>query len=223
MGWPDLKEKISDQTQSLFENIFNFLLQFQFIDQQQIYLESKSSFFLHFFFYRFFYFLILEGIEGIRSWWVFELIHLKLKKRFEYHFVEERETNKIEKPERMYNDVIENLNRYRDFFEGRIQKILNENEFPFHKINAFQQFLTQYLYLINQKIKLDLPLLILNENLFLNYLNESIHFFSDLLFLFPFLSSSHSSLSPLYLFTQDPTLSKLWINAEINCKKFFFF
>ncbi|XP_077018301.1 RAD50-interacting protein 1 isoform X3 [Tamandua tetradactyla] len=100
-----------------------------------------------------------------------------LQKRFRYHFRGNRQTNLISKPEWYLAQVLMWIGNHTQFLDEKIQPILNKIGSP---VNARLDFSRGLMMLVLEKLAIDIPSLLYDDNLFCHLVDEVLLFEREL-------------------------------------------
>ncbi|KAL4068308.1 TIP-1 family-domain-containing protein [Scleroderma yunnanense] len=98
--------------------------------------------------------------------------------RFKYHFDGERETNQLDKPEWYLTHIANVAHDHRPFMEGVVQRLLVGTRFQ--NVNAWYQYTTLLLGILDRKIKRSMPKLVDHPALLAHTIYQALIFDSTL-------------------------------------------
>ncbi|KAH9508475.1 RAD50-interacting protein 1 [Bulinus truncatus] len=107
-----------------------------------------------------------------------ELMLKPLRKRFQYHFYGQRQTNNSDKPEWYLTQVLTWIRDHSDFLERNIQPVLDESGKA--NICARTELIRGLVMLVMEKIGQDLPELVYDEANFSHLIDEVLLFDSEI-------------------------------------------
>ena len=148
--------------------------------------------------------------------WVLRPLFSPIISRFTFHFMEESDTNRIDKPEWAFSFIGNTISDHAEFFLVYIQPWINlesKTVVP----DAKNLFIKQLVQLIEGKLLNDMPeLLTKYQNLYCHTLNECVKL--DTL-LFDVHNYPRGSKSPLESFAYNEELLSSWIKIEFHGKE----
>ena len=264
IGWPQFDLKVKQTLKDEFSSLFLLLLELDLstsqlqqkgreekVEEEKISQNSKR-----------------EDLVEERRYWVFELMNVEFRKKFNFHFERKNSSlNNLKKPEWLFNLLLEWIKLASPFFSNLVQPLLlqfytklynqtkgsegeesvsvnknmenvnvsmdmvnvnvgmnmvnvnvNEKQVKvLREVVGKEEWMREVVLMLNDKLEEVLELVGGEESLFCGFLNETIHFCTDL-------SLAHSyrfSLfeSPLSVFSNPPYLY-IWLQIEKNCNSF---
>ncbi|XP_023018934.2 RAD50-interacting protein 1-like [Leptinotarsa decemlineata] len=131
-----------------------------------------------------------------------------LRKRFIYHFYGARQTNRLDKPEWYFTQILTWVRDHRDFVDKYIQPVLEK--LGLHYTNAKLELIRGLVQLAVEKLHSDLPNLQFDDFTFSHSIDEALGFDRELRETYEYPSNQPSILAVL---TQAPVFVK-WIAME---------
>ncbi|KAG5869846.1 hypothetical protein JTB14_009008 [Gonioctena quinquepunctata] len=131
-----------------------------------------------------------------------------LRKRFNYHFYGARQTNRVDKPEWYFTQILTWIRDHRDFVEKYIQPVLEK--LGFHHTDAKLEFIRGLVQIAVEKLHCDLPNLQYDDFTFSHSIDEALGFNRELRETYDYPSGQPSILAVL---TQAQVFVK-WIAME---------
>ncbi|KAL7747817.1 hypothetical protein RI367_006752 [Sorochytrium milnesiophthora] len=148
-----------------------------------------------------------------------------LRKRFRYHFLGKRATNRLEKPEWWVQTLLNNYSEHKRFFETQVQDLLDEAQL--HYLDA-RMLLTSELKSIGwEKLTADMPTLA-NHPHHLSHTVSQLLFFDSEICKDHYLSieetdlDAHSPIGSILITSQLSQTSEwwqMWLDAELQIAK----
>jgi len=132
-----------------------------------------------------------------------------LLKRFTYHFSGNRPTNRRDKPEWYFRQVLQWINDHYKFIENNVQPIYEPN-------NALEEFSRALVHLAVEKLVKDSPVLLEDDVLLAHTIGEVLSFESELRAHCDYPPSQPSAL----LVLTQPQFFTRWISLERACIRF---
>ncbi|KAM7441469.1 RAD50-interacting protein 1 [Porites harrisoni] len=132
------------------------------------------------------------------------------RKRFNFHFYGNKQTNNLEKPEWYFTQVLNWIKNHSDFLQHTIQPILERTEFG--SIDAKTEFIAGLLKVVVQKLEHSIPQIIDDDILFSHFIDELLLFNKELGLAHNYHSTEHGCLHAL---TTDSCLAR-WLELERN-------
>ncbi|KAI0032485.1 TIP-1 family-domain-containing protein [Vararia minispora EC-137] len=149
---------VSEPDRATFVKAFRRLLEFQTIGQK-----------IH---------LADEKIDANGALYAIQALVLPVAQRFKYHFEGTRQTNKLDKPEWYFTNILNVSHEHRSFLEQIIQVLLAPS--PFKEIDAWREFTINLLPLLSRRIKRTMPLLLPHPPLLAHTIYQALAFDSSL-------------------------------------------
>ncbi|KAF8446227.1 TIP-1 family-domain-containing protein [Boletus edulis BED1] len=113
-----------------------------------------------------------EGLYPLQA-----LVH-PVALRFKYHFDSERETSRLDKPEWYFTHIANVAHDHRPFMEGVMQRLISGSKFQ--DVNAWHNYTTLLLPILERKLKRSVPLLLTRPALLAHTVYQSLIFDSSL-------------------------------------------
>ncbi|XP_050299116.1 RAD50-interacting protein 1 [Anthonomus grandis grandis] len=137
-----------------------------------------------------------------------QLLIEPLKKRFMYHFYGNRKTNRPDKPEWYFTQILTWVRDHQDYVGTWIQPVIDK--FGLHHLDAKSDFIRSLVLLAAEKLNLELPELQYDDYLFSHSIDEALGFDKELRDVYNYPSNQPSIVAVL---TQAPVLVK-WLLME---------
>ena len=155
-----------------------------------------------------------NSLDNEHPVYVFELLCMPMRIPFRYHFSGNRKTNRIDKPEWIYNYVKEIIEQYIPFIVSVIQPIVDDC--GLHDVDALNEFIRALLPLVKDKLLSSRQELITDENILSHLINETIKFDDYLISQYSFDTvESLEWLGITDFILSDMGLYQLWAKGEI--------
>ncbi|KAF9243838.1 TIP-1 family-domain-containing protein [Melanogaster broomeanus] len=157
LKWPATVDYLaaSKEDRTAFESAFSDLLRLQEIGQSLYSLAREN-----------------EGIYPLQA------LVQPVALRFKYHFDAERETNRLDKPEWYFTHIANVAHDHRPFMESIIQGLLSNSKFQ--HVNAWPNYITLLLPILERKLKRSVPLLLTHPALLAHTVYQSLVFDTSL-------------------------------------------
>lgn len=137
-----------------------------------------------------------------------QLLLNPLQKRFKYHFCSKKETNKLEKPEWFFTQVLIWIRDHSTFLDQKIQPILDKADC---NIDSRIEFMRGLVQLVVEKLNTNVEEILYDDVLLSHTIDEALQFDRELLALgYPMHYPNCISV-----LTEDPHFTR-WINMERN-------
>ncbi|XP_074095130.1 RAD50 interactor 1 [Cotesia typhae] len=136
------------------------------------------------------------------------LLVLPLRQRFIFHFSGNKKTNRRDKPEWYFTQIISWIRDHESWIEKNVQPVFNSSEFSY--INAKVEFMRALVKLAVEKLQTDLPVVQYDDALFAHLVDEALAFERDLRENLFYPPNQPATVSVL---TQAQSFVK-WINME---------
>ncbi|KIJ68701.1 hypothetical protein HYDPIDRAFT_173364 [Hydnomerulius pinastri MD-312] len=155
LKWPTAVDYLaaSKEDRAAFESAFADLLRLQEIGES---LQAQES----------------EGLYPLQA------LVQPVALRFKYHFDGERETNRLDKPEWYFTHIANVAHDHRPFMEGVVQRLFSSSKF--HNVNAWHNYTTLLLPILERKLKRSIPLLLDHSALLAHTVYQSLVFDTSL-------------------------------------------
>lgn len=134
-----------------------------------------------------------------------------LRKRFVYHFMGSRQTNRADKPEWFFTQVLTWIKDHQDFVEKNIQPLYDK--FGRKNVVAKIELMKGLVQIVVEKLHFELPHLHYDDSLFSHCVDEALGFDKELKTGFGYPSTEPGVIEVL---TQAQIFVK-WINMEKRC------
>ncbi|XP_074606073.1 RAD50-interacting protein 1-like isoform X2 [Acropora palmata] len=132
------------------------------------------------------------------------------RKRFNFHFYGNKQTNNLEKPEWYFTQVLNWIKNHSDFLQHTIQPILQRTDFK--SVDAKAEFISGLLKIVEKKLEKSIPLVLDDDNLFSHLIDELLLFNKELHLNHHYNSIEHNCL---HILTTDACLQR-WVELERN-------
>ncbi|KAF9229614.1 hypothetical protein BS17DRAFT_805254 [Gyrodon lividus] len=117
----------------------------------------------------------VQGNEGL---YPLQALAQPVALRFKYHFDAERETNRLDKPEWYFTHIANVVHDHRPFMESVVQRLLSSSKFQ--HVNAWHNYTTLLLPILERKLKRSVPLLLTHPALLAHTVYQSLVFDTSL-------------------------------------------
>lgn len=121
---------------------------------------------------------VKDTIEDTSLLLPMQLMLQPLQKRFIFHFMGKKATNRIDKPEWYFTQILTWISDHTFFIERSVQPLL-EREMMF-QINARNQMMKGLVRLAIMRLKTDLPIMLSNDRIFSHTIDEILLFSQEL-------------------------------------------
>ena len=140
------------------------------------------------------------------------LLFRPLKQRFIHHFTGTKQTNRRDKPEWFFTQVLTWIKDHSEWVEKMVQPIANTAGFD--KINVKVEFTRALVQLAVEKLNSELSIVQYDDALFAHIVDEALGFERELRdsLLYP-----STQPATVFVLTQGPIFTK-WITMEKKCK-----
>ncbi|KIK99787.1 hypothetical protein PAXRUDRAFT_822405 [Paxillus rubicundulus Ve08.2h10] len=157
LEWPSAVDYLaaSKEDRTAFESAFSDLLRLQEIGQS-LYLSAQED----------------EGLYPLQA------LVQPVALRFKYHFDAERETNRLDKPEWYFTHIVNVAHDHRPFMENIVQRLVSSSKFQ--QVNAWHNYTTLLLPILERKLKRSIPLLLTHPALLAHTVYQSLVFDTSL-------------------------------------------
>ncbi|KAG4301221.1 hypothetical protein PCK1_002531 [Pneumocystis canis] len=135
--------------------------------------------------------------------------------QFQYHFMEKRKTNRIDKPEWFYTYILDTISSFVNFFSTKIQNIINET--PGCNRNSLNEFITALLKILKRKIQTSIKFFLMDVHIFSHFIHETIKFDNALQQNFGYLPYNGQWDGIIHIVLGNPQTFMTWVELE---KKF---
>ncbi|XP_034939158.1 RAD50-interacting protein 1 [Chelonus insularis] len=131
-----------------------------------------------------------------------------LRQRFIYHFTGNKQTNRRDKPEWFFTQILTWIKDHEQWIEKNVQPVINLTEFSY--INARVEFMRALVQLAVEKLHSELPIIQYDDDQFAHLVDEALGFERELResLLYP-----SNQPAVIVVLTQAQTFVK-WINME---------
>ncbi|KAG7098927.1 hypothetical protein E1B28_000822 [Marasmius oreades] len=99
--------------------------------------------------------------------------------RFKYHFEDDRQTNRPDKPEWYFTHILNVIHDHRSFMEGTVQALVSASGYT--ALNAWHEFTVLVLPLLSRKLRRTVPLLLPHTSLFAHTIYQTLSFDASLI------------------------------------------
>nr|CAI5822245.1 unnamed protein product [Callosobruchus analis] len=137
-----------------------------------------------------------------------QLLLESLRKRFIYHFYGTRQTNRVDKPEWYFTQILTWIRDHKDFVEQYIQPVVEK--LGLHHIDAKLELMRGLVQIAVEKLNSDIPNIQYDDYTFSHTVDEALGFDKELRETYDYPSNQPSILSVL---TQGHVFIK-WLNME---------
>ncbi|XP_044732584.1 RAD50-interacting protein 1 [Chrysoperla carnea] len=137
-----------------------------------------------------------------------QLLIRPLKKRFQYHFYGNKQTNRSDKPEWYMTQILTWIRDHQQFIQNIIQPVINR--LAMHHINARIEFMKGLIQICIDKLDNELPTLAYDDALFSHCVDETLGMDRELRTVYNLPISQSGCLTPL----TNPVILQKWLNME---------
>ncbi|XP_057323091.1 RAD50-interacting protein 1 [Microplitis mediator] len=131
-----------------------------------------------------------------------------LRQRFVYHFTGNKQTNRRDKPEWYFTQILSWIRDHESWIEKNVQPVFNSSDFSY--INAKAEFMRALVQLAVEKLHSELPIVQYDDALFAHLVDEALAFERELRENLLYPANQPATVSVL---TQAQIFVK-WINME---------
>lgn len=119
-------------------------------------------------------FVETEESKGKNGIYALQALVQPIAARFKYHFEGPRETNRLDKPEWYFTNIINVIHQHREFMNNNIQRLLNASHYK--QINAHREFTRLLFPMLGRKIRKSMPELLQDTALLAQTIYQSVAF-----------------------------------------------